>query len=93
MSASDLPSDLLPLEADYRSLGVREIVFIAPRKKRVRHLVKEGTDYDEAFLTEGALRLASVPGFVIEVEWLFADPKPNRLVVIQRMVAAAEADA
>jgi Uma2 family endonuclease len=32
VSANDRPSDLIPLETDYRDLGVPEIVFIDPQK-------------------------------------------------------------
>ncbi|MBC8140148.1 MAG: Uma2 family endonuclease [Armatimonadetes bacterium] len=88
VSPNDRPSDLLPLEADYRSIGVSEIVFVDPQKKRVRHLRKNGVDYDESFLTTGSLRLVTVPGFVIEVEWLFDDNKPNPYETTQTMIAA-----
>ncbi len=88
VSENDRPSDLLPLEADYRTIGVPEIVFIDPRKKRVRHLVKADDDYDEVFLTTGSLRLATIPGFEVEVAWLFDDEKPNPYEITQAMIAA-----
>ena len=88
VSENDRPSDLLPLEADYCTIGVPEIVFIDPRKKRVRHLVKAGDDHDEAFLTTGSLCLATIPGFVVEVAWLFDDEKPNPYETRQAMIAA-----
>ena len=92
VSENDRPTDLLPLEADYRSIGVPEIVFIDPRKKRVRHLVKSGDDYDEAFLMSGSLRLATISGFAVEVAWLFDDDKPNPYETTQVLIAAQTPD-
>lgn len=91
VSENDRPSDLVPLEADYREIGVREIAFIDPRKKRVRYLLKTEADYEEAYLTTGTLAFASVPGFHIEVEWLFAEEKPSAYRTAKRLIEAAEA--
>lgn len=88
VSPNDRASDLLPLEADYRGIGVPEIVFVDPQKKRVRHLRKNGDDYDEAFLTSGTLLLTTIPGFAIEVAWLFDDDKPNPYEITQALIAA-----
>jgi len=86
VSPNDRPSDLFALEADYRGLGVPEIVFIDPRKNWVRYLRKADTDYDESFLTDGQLTFACLPGFAIEVEWIFADPKPNAFTICQQLL-------
>lgn len=90
VSENDRPSDLIPLEDDYRSIGVPEIVFIDPRKKRVRVVTKTETDYDDAVLTTGQLRFACVPGFAIAVEWLFADDKPDAFTVVKSLIENAE---
>ncbi|MBC8142688.1 MAG: Uma2 family endonuclease [Armatimonadetes bacterium] len=86
ISPNDRPSDLIPLEADYRAIGVGEIVFIDPRKKWVRYLRKADTDYDEEFLTDGQLTLTCMPGFAIEVGWIFADDKPNAFLITQQLL-------
>ncbi len=86
ISPNDRPSDIFALEADYRSIGVPEIIFIDPRKKRVRYLRKAETDYDEAFLTDGQLTFDCLPGFAIEVEWIFADPQPNAFTICQQLL-------
>ena len=91
ISKNDRPSDLVPLEADYRSIGVPEIVFIDPKKKWVRYLLKNETDYDEAILTAGRLQFAAVPGFHIEAEWLFMDHKPDPFTVVKELIEAKEA--
>ena len=83
-SKNDRPSDLIPLEADYRTLGVGEIVFIDPRKKRVRLLRKNGVgDYDEEIVTAGRVAFVSVSGFHFEAEWLFVDDMPDPISVAQ----------
>jgi len=86
VSDNDRPSDLVPLEADYRSLGVPEIVFIDPRRKRVRQLRKSADDYDEAFLTSGELNFVAVPGFHIAIEALFADEKPDPFTTVKNLL-------
>ena len=91
VSENDRPSNLIPLETDYRTIGIPEIVFIDPCKQRVRYLRKNETDYDEAFLSVGKLAFVSVPGFWIEVEWLFADKKPNEFTIMKQLIEAAEA--
>jgi Uma2 family endonuclease len=89
VSANDYPHDLVPLEADYRALGVPEIVFIDPKKRRVRYVRKSETDYDADFLMTGRLAFAGVPGFHIEVEWLFADDKPDEFTVTKQLIEEA----
>ena len=86
VSANDRPSDLVPLEADYRGLGVPEIIFIDPQKKRVRVVQKTDDGYDDAFVTSGRLPFRAIPGFWIEVEWLFAQEQPNELDVALQLL-------
>ena len=82
------------------TIGVSEIVFIDPQKRRVRRLLKTESGYDETTLTTGRLDFASVPGFWIEVEWLFANgkendtdnsaDKPDEFTVTRRLIKAVE---
>ncbi len=89
-SENDRPSDLIPLEADYRDIGVPEIVFIDPKQQRVRYIVKTETGYNEKFLTTGELSFVCVPGFHIQVEWLFQEDKPNAYRITKALIEAAE---
>jgi Uma2 family endonuclease len=91
VSENDRPYNLVPLEADYRAIGVPEIVFIDPHRKRVRFLRKGAAGYDEAFLTTGRLEFASVPGFWINVAWLFVDEKPDTFTITKQLIEAVEA--
>lgn len=96
VSENDRPSNLIPLEADYCDLGIPEILFINPRKKQVRHLQKNDNgsvnDYEETLLTTGRLAFSSIPDFHIEVEWLFADDKPDEFDTTKQLIEAAEAN-
>ena len=91
VSENDRPYNLVPLEADYRSIGVAEIVFIDPQRKRVRFLRKSAAGYDEAVLAAGRLEFAGVPGFSVQVDWLFADEKPDEFTLTKQLIEAAEA--
>ena len=90
VSENDRPYNLFPLETDYRALGVPEIVFIDPQQRRARFLTKSAAGYDEAHLTTGRLQFVSVPGFWIEIEWLFAEEKPDEFDITKALLEAAE---
>ena len=90
VSENDHPYNLFPLETDYRALGVPEIVFIDPQQRRARFLTKSAAGYDEAHLTTGRLQFVSVPGFWIEIEWLFAEEKPDEFDITKALLEAAE---
>ena len=78
------------LEADYRSIGVGEIVLIDPCKKQGQPLRETNTGYSEAQPTAGQLTLACVPGFAIEVEGLFVDDKPNPYTVVKQRIESGK---
>ena len=78
------------METEYRTLGVPEIIFINPQKRQVRVVTKQEFDYNIVTLSEGRLALESVPGFHIEVEWLFADTQPDELTTALELVREAQ---
>lgn len=90
VSENDRPSDLIPLEADYCALGVPEIVFINPKKDEVRFVTKRGGSYIDHTLTTGRLEFACLPGFHVEVEWLFAEVKPDEFTITRQLIADRE---
>jgi Uma2 family endonuclease len=91
VSPSDTNSYQISLQADYRSMSVPEIVFIDPQKKHVR-VARKGRNesYADRVLTSGRLTFEGVPGFWIDVEWLFADRQPDELDHATRLVREAE---
>ena len=86
ISPTDRPSGIRAVETHYRKIGVPEIVFIDPRKKQVRLLRKRGEKYEETALTKGEMNFETVPGFVPQVEWLFADPRPEKFSLLHGLL-------
>lgn len=76
ISSSDRRAGLIALEADYRSIGVTEIVFIDQKRKRIRILRRQNETYKEDELRTGILRLETVEGFWVDAKWLFTEPRP-----------------
>jgi len=89
VSPNDRPSDIASLESDYRRLGVPEIWFVDQRLQVVRVVTGTGEDYVARELTEGALRPAGVPGFEIEIAWLFRQPLPNEYAILRSLLQDA----
>lgn len=52
LSPSDRPSDIIALEADYRTVSVRKIWLIDLPRKMVKALRKKRKGYEEEVLTE-----------------------------------------
>jgi Uma2 family endonuclease len=89
VSPNDRRSHLVALEADYRSLGVQEILFIDQQRKNIRLLRKRGDDYDVAYLADGEWQSETVAGFAVDVAWLLNDPRPDEATTLFALVAAA----
>lgn len=104
VSPNDRRSDLISLEADYCALGVPEVLFLDPKKQRVRYLHRylhrktiektESVDaiaeeYEATYLTSGPLTFVSIPGFKIEVEWLFAENRPDEFTIVQELIGSS----
>jgi Uma2 family endonuclease len=92
VSPTDRPSDIIALETDYRSIGVREIWIIDLPQKRVKVLRKRGKGYLEEVLTEGILRSKVIKGFWLRVEWLFMAKRPKVLDVLNNLLSKTEGE-
>ena len=88
VSPGDRASDMVELETDYDKIAVPEIVFIDQQKKRVRLLRRQNDRYDETILTTGELTFGAVPGFVLQIAWLFADPCPDEWDILNALLSA-----
>ncbi|RME44527.1 MAG: Uma2 family endonuclease [Chloroflexi bacterium] len=86
LSPGDRASDIVALEADYRSVGVAEIWFIDQAQEQVRVLRKREEGYTEQILTRGTLQSEVVEGFRLEVAWLFARPLPLELDTLMALL-------
>jgi Uma2 family endonuclease len=61
----------------YRQAGIEEIWLINPFKKEILVDVKKASGYERATLLSGRLDSAVLPGFWIDVGWLWAQPIPS----------------
>lgn len=86
VSPNDRPSDLHALETDYRSIHVPEIVFIDPQKRRLLILRLRENEYDVETRTEGMFHSASVAGFHVDMADILADPLPDELMLLNRLL-------
>lgn len=86
----DRPTDIIPLEADYRSIGVPEIWFIDQKRKRVRVLRRRQKDYGEVVLGRGVLPWEVVSGFWLKVNWLFVKPLPVEVNILHDLLSGGK---
>jgi Uma2 family endonuclease len=87
VSPGDRPSDRIALEVDYTTIGVREIIFIDQRRRRVRVLRLREGGYQEEVLLDGALKIASLGGIELQLDWLFDEPRPDEIELLNRFLA------
>jgi Uma2 family endonuclease len=89
ISPNDRPSDVIALETDYRSIGVREIVFIDPRKRVARLLRQRQDDYVEEVVAAGTIVLEALGAIRLESEWLLQEPRPGIRATVEALLAQA----
>ena len=83
--------DLRTKAAAYRTHGVLEYwVIDAARRILVRHVAPAESQLPFRLTeqAEGRLESVAVPGFWIDVAWLWQDPLPNTLDCLQQILAA-----
>jgi Uma2 family endonuclease len=76
ISPGDRRSDKLELEADYKSIGVPEIVFVDMDRRTVQLFQKVNAHYHIELAESGTLRLKSVSEFWLDIDWLFNEDRP-----------------
>jgi Uma2 family endonuclease len=91
LSKSTRSHDLKTKAALYREAGVIEIWFVDERDKVL--IVHRRTDdgYDVERIESGAYASLALPGFWIDVSWLWARPRPNLMVCLQSILAGPPA--
>jgi Uma2 family endonuclease len=86
VSPNDSARYQMHLETDYRSIGVNEILFIDPKKRRVKYVSMNENGYDCVYLTDGRLRLSSIQGFDIEIDWIFTLDRPDPYTLLKQLI-------
>ena len=69
--------DLEFKDAFYREAGLPEIWYIDQLNRKVTARRKDGKGYKTEEITEGAIHATGLPGFWIDVAWLWAEPEAN----------------
>ena len=91
VSPHDRPNDILQKRVEYEQLGVQEFWIIDQPKQRltVLDLSDEGR-FVERQLSEDAVEARTVPGFRLQVEWLWSEPRqfPSSLRIVQDLLQA-----
>ncbi len=89
VSPNDRRADLNATEADYRGIGVAEIVYLDLPRRRVRVLRRTEAGYDEEIVATGRpLRLHSLEGLTLGWDWLFGEPRPDEIDTVLSLLAA-----
>jgi Uma2 family endonuclease len=76
MSPSTRAIDLVEKAEDYALAGIPEYWAVDPEHKELVVHRLEGARYRAERVKEGKVRSISLPGFWLDVEWLFGDPFP-----------------
>jgi len=76
-SAGSESRDLEEKREEYRTAGVSEYWVIDANAQRVTVHRLAGTDYQVTAMGRGRLESSAVPGFWIEVDWLWQRPLPS----------------
>lgn len=61
----------------YRDGGVPEIWLIDPDQRRAVFDIKRRNDYESQTLETGWFESSALPGFRLNMDWLWADPPPG----------------
>ncbi|MGC8783003.1 MAG: Uma2 family endonuclease [Armatimonadota bacterium] len=76
VSPGERRSDIIQREADYRTVGVREIWLMDRPRGRVRVVRKGDEHYEEQEFGEGEIESVVLPGLRLQVQWLLGDERP-----------------
>lgn len=88
VSPNDRRADVNATEADYRTVGVGEIVYIDQPRRRVRVLRRTDAGYGEQTLSSGQpLTLHSLGGLTLPWDWLFVEPRPDEMDTVLALLA------
>ena len=85
-SDSDPRLDVREKLPRYREAGIEEIWLINPFEQIVLAEVKEPSGYASRRLTAGRLTSRVVPGFWIDIGWLWRDPLPSTLACLREIL-------
>jgi Uma2 family endonuclease len=87
LSKSTRNHDLQTNSAVYREAGIPEIWFVDDRNRVIHAERKVGAEYVRESYSQGPLVSSAVPGFWLDVSWLWAHPLPNPRRCLETILA------
>jgi Uma2 family endonuclease len=84
--SSNRADDLNDKRPAYREAGVGEIWLVDLEHQQLLLDRKRGEGYEEEIVTHGPVGSQVVPGFWIDVGWLWQEPLPNRMQCLQEIL-------
>lgn len=87
VSPNDRRADINATEADYRTIGVGEIVYIDQPRRNIRVLRKMDIGYEEETLSDQPLTFHSLGGVTLPWDWLFVEPRPDEMDTVIALLA------
>jgi Uma2 family endonuclease len=90
LSPSTRAHDLETKAEIYHEAGISEIWYVDDRDHVLLVERREGEGYQTSHLTEGIHHSTALPGFWIDVSWLWADPLPNPRRCLEAILAGPD---
>lgn len=90
VSPHDKPSELVAKQAEYEAAGVQEFWLINQPKQTLKVFdLSAGGEFEQRQIEGGVLEAKTVPGFRIQVEWLWSelDQFPSTLAIVQDLLS------
>ncbi len=89
VSPSTRSLDLVEKAHDYALAGIPEYWAVDRERRAVHLFTLEGGRYRETVLRQGRLVSTVLPGFWLQVEWLWQDPLPSEWEALERILGRA----
>jgi Uma2 family endonuclease len=86
LSPSNRNYDLEDKRLAYQEAGVGEIWFVDEEQQQVTVDRKQRRRYVEQIVTKGKVFSTVLTGFWIDVSWLWADPLPNKMTCLKKIL-------
>jgi Uma2 family endonuclease len=85
-SESDPGLDVREKLPRYREAGIEEIWLLDPFEQRLRVETRTPSGYASRTLTSGRLESAVLPGFWVDVSWLWSEELPSTLACLRQIL-------
>jgi Uma2 family endonuclease len=86
LSASNRHDDLAEKRPAYQQAGVREIWLVDPDQEHILVDQRQRKRYASHTVADGRLTSALLPGFWLEVSWLWAQPLPRVMPCLRKIL-------